>query len=335
MKSKTIEHLEMYRKEFNMHEYCKEINRHAEKGECDAHDKDRFYKTLMEATFKAIPSLSKRKWDIDKEYEKIKSDDGAIGELFRSYTVIGMISSWLEHKQIYSFDKDTLEMLMEKDCADLSCEEILALKTPYECFVIENEIAYGNEILDSIIVNKSKCESGDVILSFYGFVKADNEETKIVRLDNVVDKGKTLFDFLDKDASDDAKRFVKRFMNLILYLSQPKVDVIYKKSEKKERKGKSLSNSMPKNFYSVAYDTNEVGCRLGSAIRNYRVVYEKSNKNNSSDVKRVVKPHSRCGHFHHYWTGKGRTDLIVKYVEPTFVLGGNKQAVIHSVKEDK
>ena len=331
MISKTIEHLEKYQREFDAHEYYKEIDYRGALGECDAKNKDVFYKTLMRATLKAIPSLSKRKWDIEKEYEKIKSDDGAIGELFRTYTVMEMIRFWLEHKQIYKFDRDTLEMLLEKDCADLSCAELKALKMPYNCFVIENEIAYGNEILDSMMIHRAYCkETDDVIFSVYGFIKHDGDDTRMIRIDAVVDNDKTLYQFVGYKESDEALKFIKRFMNLILYLSQPKVDIIYKKSE-----NKPLKDKVPKHFYAVDYDTNEVGCRLGSAIRNYRVVYKSSKEKDTNDVKRVIKPHSRCGHFHHYWTGKGRTDLIVKYVEPTFVLGGNKQAVMHNVKEDK
>ena len=332
MKSVAIEHLEVYRKEFDMLEYFKEINRHVEKGECNAENRDRFYKTLMEATFKAIPSLRNKKLDVEKDYERIKGNEDAINELFRTYTVMGMISAWLEFKQIYKFDKDTLDTLLEKDSDDITCEELLALKMPYGCFAIENEMAYGNDIIDTIFVNRTKCDSGDVLLSVYGFIKTGSKETRLVRLDNLIDKDKTLFDFLEKDANDEAKRFMKKFMNLILYLCQPKVDVLVKK-------GKSLSNpkkekDMPKSFYAVAYDENEVGCRLGSAIRNYRVLYENNKDSDDTNrVKRVVKPHTRCGHFHHYWTGKGRTDLIVKYIEPTFVLGGSKTATMHKVKK--
>ena len=334
MKSITIEHLEKYQKEFNAHQYYKVIDSRSEKGECDARDNDRFYMTLLEATLKAIPSFSKRKWDIEKEYQKIKNNENATAELFRNYTVMEMIRFWLDYKQIYKFDKDALETLLSTDCNNLTCEEIRALKMPYDCFAIENEIVYGDVILDSMLVHRACVkDNNDMILSIYGFAKNDGKETKMVRLDNIIDNDKTLFDFLESDANEDAKKFIKKIMNLILYLCQPKVDVIYKKSEK----GKSLSNpnkqkELPKSFYAVAYDTNEVGCRLGNAIRNYRVQYEKSDKNNPGSAKRVVKPHNRRGHFHHYWVGKGRTDLIVKYVNPTFVLGGSKKATLHKVK---
>ena len=90
-----------------------------------------------------------------------------------------------------------------------------------------------------------------------------------------------------------------------------------------------------KHFYNIDYEENEVGYRLGSAIRNYKYIYKKgeSLSNPSDKPRRKVRPHTRCGHYQHYWVGKGRTDLIVKYIEPTFVLGGNKIATLHKVKK--
>ena len=40
--------------------------------------------------------------------------------------------------------------------------------------------------------------------------------------------------------------------------------------------------------------------------------------------KRQVRPHVRRAHWHHYWTGTGRTTLEVRWIEPTLVLPGGK-----------
>ena len=330
MKSKTLEHFEMYNREFNLRKYYEVVH------DVDIrNDEDEFYKLLMEATFKSSPRLKDKTIDFEKEYEsKIKDNDEAKKELFQTYAVLGMMGFWLEYKQIYKFDVDTLEMVMSSECKDLTSEEIKSLKMPYECFAIENEIPYRDVVIDSTMISKRyNEESGSTLLSIYGYVK-ESVSQKMLRLDIIIENNNTLFNYIDENAQDDCQDFIKKIMNLVMYLCQPKVDKVVKAIRHKNNGNKKeIKKEIPKHFYNIDYEHNEIGVKLGNAIRNYRIVYEKGDSlSNPNGKKRVVKPHTRCGHYHHYWIGKGRTDLIVKYIEPTFVLGGNKVATMHKVK---
>ena len=53
--------------------------------------------------------------------------------------------------------------------------------------------------------------------------------------------------------------------------------------------------------------------------------------------RRTMKSHVRSAHWHHYWTGKGRTNLTVKWIPPVFVSGHGDElpVTIHPVKKGK
>lgn len=79
-----------------------------------------------------------------------------------------------------------------------------------------------------------------------------------------------------------------------------------------------------------------VGVRMGAALREAQVRYEKS-KDAVSHTGRSVTPHIRRAHWHHYWTGplkgflghEGQT-LEVRWVAPVFVCGdGSEIEVVH------
>lgn len=53
---------------------------------------------------------------------------------------------------------------------------------------------------------------------------------------------------------------------------------------------------------------------------------------NQSNGRRTVEPHIRAAHWHHYWVGEGRTELIVKWLPPTFV---NSNGAVWDIPESK
>lgn len=326
MKSVTMEHLEAYNREFNFDIYWDTIQEISVK-----ENEDGFYKNIMEAIFKSNPNLRAKKLNIDKEYEKIKGDEEGIAQLFATYRVMWAIACWLEYKQIYKFDLDTLEMVSNGEFKDLSYEELKALKMPYNTFIIENDFKYRNEIIDTILINRQFVDNGDVVLMIYGFIKNGNSE-KMLRLDLIIEENKSINEFIKETAEEDCQEFIKKIMNLLMYLCQPKVEILKKRVEKKED---TTDKKKIKHFYRVSYDSNDVGVELGNAIRNYKYVYEKGDSTPGRKGS-VKKPHLRCGHFQRYWIGSRKIEkreCVVKYIPPIFVKGGaSKMATLHNVK---
>ena len=331
MLSKTLSHLETYNKELRYNAFFETFN-----GGLIRDDEKAFYVNLMYAIFKCCPKYDKTQKSIEffeKEYEQIKDNDEAKKSFYQTYETMAMINSWLNYKQIYRFDDDTMNLLMESECKDMTFEELKKLKLPYECFSIENEIEYDGKIIDTIFFNRLFNEdTSQMILMVYGVCKG--ESFKLLKLDIAIESDtndtKTLFKELDERCMPKAVVLFKKIMNLVLYLCQPKVEVIVEHTKRKGNKDEKIKKV--KHFYKIDYDNNLVGLRLGNAIRKYKYIYEKKQSMKESDSKRVVKPHTRAGHFQGYWTGKGRTTLVTKYIEPCFVLGGCKEATLHNVK---
>ena len=79
-----------------------------------------------------------------------------------------------------------------------------------------------------------------------------------------------------------------------------------------------------------------VGVRIGNAIRKSRQPSHSSSQNGTGSK---VRPHSRRGHWHHYWTGPrdGDRKLILKWTAPTFVHLNdfrNDEVVIYPIKRE-
>lgn len=325
MSSKTIQHLENYNKMFNVEKYAEIIDN----CKIDNPDNQTLLMAILKATLESSPYCQERiknGYDYDKALQELLNDKTNQDELVKNYFVFMNIWYWLEYKQIYKFDLDTLETIAGSEYKDMTYEEIKSLKMPYESFAIENELELNGEVFDSILVSRKNCQSGNILISVYCFSKG--RENRICRFEVFAERQRTLMANASSYNNEDIE-FVKKIMNLVLYLCQPKVDVRIIRSTPKKKQIKKL-----KHFYNLDYEEKEVGYRLGNAIRQYKYVYkkEKSLSNPSDKPRRKVKPHTRCGHYQHYWVGKGRTDLIVKYIEPTFVLGGNKVATVHKVK---
>ena len=81
----------------------------------------------------------------------------------------------------------------------------------------------------------------------------------------------------------------------------------------------------------------DVGVRYGNEFRKQYVRSENGSTGEGSESKRKSPiPHFRCAHWQTYWVGKGRTEIKVNWIAPTFVGNGEaKDVVIHKVKEEK
>lgn len=141
-------------------------------------------------------------------------------------------------------------------------------------------------------------------------------------------------DFInDNQSSDKLTLFVLQAIN---YLASEKPDVcISNETRFGQRQAK-------KNNRKYDEPTKmEVGYRFGAAFRkaqqpSAKIVYDDEETAAPGETHKPHRPHARRAHWHHYWVGKGRTTLIVKWVSQTFVgLGDESQAVIHKVKKEK
>ncbi len=138
----------------------------------------------------------------------------------------------------------------------------------------------------------------------------------------------------------DTRRILSTTINLMYYLSSNNADIKAIKRQKKLKKPGSnvKEDSVP------AVKLHEVGTKYAEIVyrqwKDHSVSTEEDDDNkddeSSEDAeRRTVKhgkkrrPHARRAHYQHYWTGKGRTNLEVRWKSDIFV-GANRddQAVI-------
>ena len=256
--------------------------------------------------------------------------------VFYTSQMVSLVEFWNCYKQVYKFDQDTFEMISNlDDKLNLTLGFLKKLKLPYEVFFIENSFKFSVSNIETILIGRTINTHNDnlqLMIMMFKEVEDDNGE-KCVTYCPITLVGRddqTIKEVLETEGVTNGEyvdSIVNSVVNLLMYLSQPKVEILKKLPNNRNQK-----NALPKNFYSVEPTENEVGYHLGNAIRKYKYVYElREKKEYQGGTKR---PHMRQGHFHHYWAGKGRTQLIVKFVEPTFVLGGSKDVEVHNVKSN-
>lgn len=269
--------------------------------------------------------------------------------------------SWRKYKEIYSFDNDLAELLMNQ--ADESEEDMLLpidtlLSLPYPCIYItfsdvSNLDLYGFWVWFEYDVNVNELEFRFLLhkknntfenLMFHiqeGFTFKDAVDRTIeIILENIgnnqqlkgqyAEYGISVDKFNDVTA-DEVIEFKEIFIGKILSLLQL---VLYICADNKEyepnptitrRKDIDLKNNKPKDVFREIQKW-DVGYRYGNTIRRYKNKIETANGIESQSVGNGSKkrPHSRRGHWHNYWIGsdkQGTRKLILKWIAPMFING--------------
>ena len=135
-------------------------------------------------------------------------------------------------------------------------------------------------------------------------------------------------------------RLMPKILQLVLYICAENKEVEENPEQKKiTRKPKD------KKFIKDKYREVQIwdcGNKISEKIRTFLV----SNKHNNDVVSqrntfgtgKSKAPHSRRGHWHHFWTGKIGTEtrkLILKWVAPTFVNGTPNTVNINIVETEQ
>lgn len=333
MLSKIIEHLEHFNKGFSVSKYLETYYNYDDSLVQTKEDFEvKLFYCYVIACFMKEKHLKDEIINLQKEnklkdfyLKKISNDDGeTFNKIKTMFEIVSIIHTWLNFKQIYKFDNDAYQTILESKTKDITFEELKALKLPCDCFAVENEMFYQEYKIDSFMIDRYFNEEKNLINLKVCFFIEKPAGTFIYNIN--IKENETLLTECPKDIFPNVEVILK----LLMYLAQPKVDII-KNAVVKPKNSKNKDNEIPKHFYNVEYQNNEVGCVLGSTIRNYRYIYKNKNSNNK-DKKRIVSPHFRQAHYQGYWVGKGRTEYITKLIKPIYVLGGSKNAVLHKVK---
>lgn len=134
--------------------------------------------------------------------------------------------------------------------------------------------------------------------------------------------------------SEQALHDLLAALQFILYLASKNADVQDVPQAEAPRARKKRGQILDK---ASEVKEKAVGVRIGNAIRKSR---QPSHPSSQGGTGSKVRPHSRRGHWHHYWTGPrdGDRKLVLKWTAPTFIHMNefrNDTVVIYPVRQER
>lgn len=258
---------------------------------------------------------------------------------------------WRRTKVVYSFDPDLAAALAAQaedleDADVLPCEALMRL--PYPCVYLKAPgLVEDTDGFWAWIEYDMSREAPELRVQW---VLADMGHSvpqvlhllpgKTIR-DCALDTARTTQEHMDLDipiqelgAAD--VRMVLTAIQLILYLSAENAEAepVPPPLERARPRGKVAELRRSQGDKASQVQEYSVGIRVGAALRKARAGAHAGGTGGSGGTKR---PHTRRGHWHHYWTGPrdGDRALVLKWTAPTIIhpeAGAEDAVVIYPVR---
>ncbi len=260
------------------------------------------------------------------EIPKRKDQDEAFSQ--ESISMFLVDNLWGRDKEVYRFDAE-MELALA-DCEDVRLPVRILDRLPYNCFYLEfadDGIFKSN--FDGAFVYVCPCSKGYVIV--FQRVKEDGRSmfghTSLFPDDP---NGTFLFtkeDIMRENGLDRNKdwfEFAHFALNALLYLCAENSDIRESESTKKTyHPGAIIKHA----FREVRKWECEYRIACDGKHQNYDNNDDEAMET-ASGKRRSPVPHTRRAHWHHYWTGKGRSVLSLRWIVPKRI-GGDGPATVH------
>ena len=251
---------------------------------------------------------------------------------------------WRVHKQIYRFPKEFEELLYTQEVGSDTPIGILNC-LPYDSIYIETN-SLNENVLGFFFYKDFKSYSCVVIyddLTYDNIGFNYNEETKntttlleaICQQSNkegLGDYGATLL------VTSKIGKLLPKILQLVLYICAENKEIEENMEQKKITRKPKDKRFIKDKFREV--QIWDCGNKITEKIKTFLVANNHNNdtivQRNTSSVGKSKSPHSRRGHWHHFWTGKVGTEerkLILRWVAPTFVNGTPNTVNINVVEK--
>lgn len=277
-----------------------------------------------------------------------KANSGNIGTLYAA------LAAWRQYKEIYTFAPDLREVLLDQaDDIKLPIDALMCMPYPaiyidmpeddkYQGMFVFFEQDYPDGGLELRISALGNTNPGDkMMISDYfvhlkeGAMLSDSideglrlmrrnaaeigADTAIVRGANMPLNERTLREIAEANYSE-----IKRLIQLVLYICADNAEIAENPVQKAITR-KPPPGTKPKDVYREIRSW-DVGIKFAKAIKEASGSASGSHTREGGE-RQSPRPHTRRGHWHHYWTGaKGDRKLILKWTAPTFV-GAREDAI--------
>lgn len=254
-----------------------------------------------------------------------------------------------KNKTIYSFDYDLAKVLMEQ--ADSMTEDDvlpadLLLHLPYQCIYIKASLMDGTDgffaWIEYDLTNKRtelrlQMVRNGMVATFPMVLHLIPQKTIRECIADTAEESRkhAVIPVPGENALDEGWRVHLQAIQLILYLVSENAEITSGPAPELDNTQKSQKGKKKKSSVKV----KNVGFRIGAAIRKIKAQPSPSAETEPGTGSKK-SPHSRRGHWHHFWTGPrdGERKLILKWVDPTFINLKNKTqdtVVVYPVKMRK
>lgn len=265
---------------------------------------------------------------------------------------------WNRYKKIYEFHPTFIRYLASTEAGDVH-KNVLE-RIPFRSFYI----SFGGTILDCgtregfvpcvgifVYVYFSK-ENGRNFVNFAASLRGINDSsvplyvgmvdgstfTEVTDIDKmpasvrnyITHNGDPEQTAMVKQRQEDQKQYFMIILNACQYLCASNAEIRDLKISKNDRPVISVGRKRK----AVNVQVSEIGYRIGQRFE--KMYQDQSDISVSKGGYKGIKkrPHVRRAHWHHYWTGTGRTNLEVRWLEPVFVMGSEEEidTVVHEVE---
>ena len=287
----------------------------------------------------------------DRERTKGRGYKEVRKQLRDSVLFATMIRCFDQYRQAYWFDADFAKELAETNAVRIPVS--ILMQAPFRCFYLDVENLelfpfavgiYGyigwdeqthlpNLAVFRVFEPKEEDQQVPIQTGYYS-------GTDMVKMNLLRIEGEEAYLRFEKQPEDENECAFFFLLQTILYLVSSKPDIVEHRSAK--RQAKAVGRASNKNT-TEAITVSEIGIRYGKAIRKRRQMEISGHPADAavSDgagrqaARKPMASHVRSAHWHHYWTGKGRTTLSVKWIPPTFVSAHGKELpiTIHKITD--
>ena len=248
---------------------------------------------------------------------------------------------WMKYKKIYDLHPSFANFL--ENTEDKPIELALLKRLPFTSFFVsfgkrknDDKEWYGSiDTFDGMFVRVMlKRDSIDLGMHVFGAMEMDHAKKEWSGFSIAVPLIEG-YNFKSESETNDRtiqwwKPFIRIALNTCQYLCASNAEIREVKTTKKEKPVIMLDRK-PR---PVTIERAEVGYRIGEK---FEKMYAEASGEKVTSLRgktwRQMRPHVRRAHWHHFWAGKGKQTLIVKWLEPIFVIGKSEEidVVSHEV----
>ena len=245
-------------------------------------------------------------------------------------------SKWLLYKTVYRFDKDFLDVLTDTEDMEFHAQSLQRL--PVKSFFISspdrdhlglfvytetvNVDIKGNAVNDTVFIVIDVLDViGDKLNMRKDTLWISDGQRLSVALEEWMREQKSM------EFYDEAYRNLKMAIQVAYYLSAQNAIIREIKTPKAKRPRRPDGKPMNLRQWDVGYRISTPFLEKEHPLSDTASLPDEVSTGTSP------RPHIRRAHWHHYWAGPGKSQLIVKWLEPVWVNGNSEDiiAVEHRV----